>query len=292
MSRSDVEITDFIKTCYPDLNLVDNEDDEKEAEIKDFDDIETPRESAEDHRVYMEEIPRVREVYIRCDEKFASMDKITKNIFKIMTNVVTEINTVNEELYGLYDIENNEKPQTMENQWLKREEVCSFLTKWKKVEQNGMYCFYKYWLLNMKYEHQDCLAILDIFTRYDIVYNKYKRVWKEYEKLKKQVGKRKHNVSVVVEESEDKKEVIDDVVHDDQDQDKDEDKDKGDGIDEETKMKMKNIKTLLDTVCKVILREQIPKLWEKRANDFNDQIDKFREKYQMYTLGDDDFSFV
>eukprot|EP00486_Rosalina_sp_Unknown_P006537 CAMPEP_0201567548 /NCGR_PEP_ID=MMETSP0190_2-20130828/8079_1 /ASSEMBLY_ACC=CAM_ASM_000263 /TAXON_ID=37353 /ORGANISM="Rosalina sp." /LENGTH=101 /DNA_ID=CAMNT_0047987659 /DNA_START=761 /DNA_END=1066 /DNA_ORIENTATION=- len=90
---------------------------------------------------------------------------------------------------------------------------------------------------------------------------------------------------VVVDEAEEKKEMAND---DNQDQEKDKD----DGMDEEMKMKMKSIKTLLDVVCNIILKEQIPKLWEKRANDFNHSIDQFREKYMMYTLGDDDFNFV
>ena len=55
-----------------------------------------------------------------------------------MTKIVTEINTVNEELYGLYDIENNERPEMMENQWIQRTEICEFINQWKKVEQNNV----------------------------------------------------------------------------------------------------------------------------------------------------------
>ena len=250
--------------------------------MDDMESIKTPRESQEDHRVYMEEIPRIREIYIRCDEKLTYLGKIAKNVFKIMTNIVLEITEVNDQLYGLYDIENNEKPEIMVNQWIKREEICEFLNKWKKVEQNQMYCFYKYWLLNMKYEHQDCLAILDIFIRYDIVYNKYQKIMQQYDKQKKKKNKNNDN-----------KDGMNDVIHDEQnDIDDDDDNKYNDNkdIDEESKRKIKGIKMLLDTVCKIILKEQMTKLWEKKADNFNDQVEQFRQKYIKYSLhnGDSD----
>merc|ERR1712048_512959 len=110
------------------------------------------------------------------------MHKIAQNIFKRMTSVVLEINTVNEELYGLGDIEKNEQPEIMMNEWQQREEMGAFMDKWKRFEQNELCCFYKYWCLNLKYAHWDAMAVLDMFTRYDIVYNKCKKIMKSKQK--------------------------------------------------------------------------------------------------------------
>eukprot|EP01084_Bolivina_argentea_P172382 298606_1 len=216
LARNDKEIAEFIQTeCYPDIDFTFNnnnndDDDDAKQEIENVNQTKPKT----DHTIYMEEIPRVREVYMRCDEKFSSMEKIAKNIFKIMSNIVLEISTMNEELYGLYDIENNEKPESMQNQWQKRVEICEFIGKWKECEQNQMYCFYKYFLLALKYEHQDCLAILDIFVRYDIVFNKYKKLTNI--KLKqKNNNNNNNNNGVKVEDSDNEDNKSDDDISDD-----------------------------------------------------------------------------
>jgi len=266
LGRKDKEITEFItKQCYPDIDFGDIE------EQINYENIENEA----DRNVYMEQIPRIREVYMRCDEKFVAMNKMAQNIHKIFTNIVTEINTLNDQLYGLYDIEKNEKPEIMKNELMEKEEICSFITKWKTFEQNQMYCYYKYWLLNLKYEHQDCLAILDVFVRYDIVYNKYKKIKDEI--TNSQTSKDwKHDNNenrrgVQVEESDEKKE--DGIKCDVKEEDL-------------IKDKIKNIKFLLDAVCKIILKEQIPKLWNKKAEYFNKQMKQFSNKVVQYSLDD------
>ena len=221
-NREDKEIAEFIQQSYPDLNFKD---------IAEYDDS-----------IYMEQIPRIREVYMRCDEQYACLNKRAQNIFKTMTSIVFEINCLNEELFGLRDIEKNDKPKSMINEWQQREDIGAFMEKWKLFEQNKLYCFYKYWCLNLKYEHLDCLAVLDVFIRYDIVYNKCKKLMKAQQK---------------VNNNDDGKE------------------------DEELNEKVENIKHLLNTVCCIILKKQISKLWMDKIDGFNKEMERFGNKVRL-----------
>lgn len=336
LSRTDREITTFLQTeCFSEIDFgsdqlprsksVDPSDSNEETKG-----IETNADEsdhsifeviADDHRVYMEEIPRIREVYIRCNERLDGIHKVALNVFKSMTEITVEIQTMNEELYGLHDIETTEKPQKMKVME-SRFDINEFMEYWKSMEQNQMYCFFKFWTLGMRYELQDCEAVLDIFGRYDAVFGKYKKVMTEGLKSlnsKSGMSGRERGRSYVnglrdrfkngiehglkyggngreqkVEEKEDTKGgVTVDVVHDTDDDEKLEvepetENGHGNGKDEKEETvknelspedKMKDIRTLLNTVCKVILKEQVPLLWEKRANTFNERVSQFVLKY-------------
>merc|ERR1711860_72390 len=56
---------------------------------------------------------------------------------------------------------------------------------------------------------------------------------------------------------------------------------------EDTTRKMKEVRALLNTVCKVILQLQVPLLWEERARSFNDRAAQFSSTYSKVALNDD-----
>merc|ERR1712048_398927 len=114
--------------------------------------------------------------------------------------------------------------------------IDAFMDKWKRFEQNELCCFYKYWCLNLKYAHWDAMAVLDMFTRYDIVYNKCKKLLKSKQK------------------SEENKEATEE--------------------DADLNEKVRNIQILLNTVCRIILEGQIPTLWNENIQNFNRQMEK------------------
>jgi len=312
LSRPAAEITQFIKNCYPDIDFSatlplhkhdhndDDNEDEKQPAVAE---LTSPRETDEEHKLYMEEIPRIREIYMRCDEKFDRIAKTARSIFQIMTHIVTEISALNEHLYGLQDIEKKERPQCMVNEWIQREEVCAFVTQWRKVEQNAMYCWYKYWLLNLKYEHQDCLAILDIFVRWDFVFGKYKRLMTYYAKKKQEqqtqatvpglaalLGTGGGGGGVTVEQDEEEKPDDEDAKKEQEEVGKEDQAQQvqQQGGSEQRKVddraEIAEIKTLLQVVCKLIIHEQMPKLWEMKAQRFNANVEEFRMRFVQYSL--------
>eukprot|EP01083_Nonionella_stella_P316686 1149579_1 len=240
---------EFIRNeCFPDSDFIDAHEEDEKYEEETVDDAD--EKDKEDAKVYLEQIPRIREVYMRCNERFILMNKIAKNVFKTMTQIVLEINTINEELYGLYDIERKEIPDEVKGKWDKKVQINAFMNKWKQCKQHQMYCFYKYFVLNLKYEHMDCLAVLDVFARYDIVYNKYKKLVNERQRNQHKYPRYE--------------------LDPEQDQMK----------------KIKRIRSLLNVVCAIILKEQIPKLWETKVDHFNAQIQQFQARISEYTLND------
>eukprot|EP01083_Nonionella_stella_P065923 173134_1 len=247
--RTYQQIEQFIKNkCFSDSDFIDADEEDEKYEEETVDDAD--EKDKEDAKVYLEQIPRIREAYMRCNERFILMNKIAKNVFKTMTQIVLEINTINEELYGLYDIERKEKPDEVKGKWDNKVQINAFMNKWKQCKQHQMYCFYKYFVLNLKYEHMDCLAVLDVFARYDIVYNKYKKLVNERQRNQHKYPRYE--------------------LDPEQDQMK----------------KIKRIKSLLNVVCAIILKEQIPKLWETKVDHFNAQIQQFQDRISEYTLND------
>ena len=210
-----------------------------------------------------------------------------------------------------------------------RFEINEFMDCWKSMEQNQMYCFFKFWTLGMRHELHDCEAVLDLFARYDAVFGKYKKVMTEgLKSVTSKSGKSgrsyvnglkdrfkngiesglKYGGNGREQKVEEREETVD-VVHDTDDDEKAE-MEKGTvtrdgngmpsengniGKDEKQEMvkhglsareKMKDIRILLNTVCKVILKEQVPLLWGNRADTFNEQLSQFVLKYTQKGLMD------
>ena len=172
------------------------------------------------------DIPRLREFFIRCDEKFTSLNKISINLFKIFTNITQELNIFNQLLLELYDSEYNDKPQFMLNAKCKeRFDIKDFMISWKNFSQLQMNCYYKYFLLILRYEAEDIKSILDTFKRYDNIKIKYKKTKINLKKLKDKYPEKDYS------QQEDN---------------------------------LINTQNLLDLICKIILIHQTPKLWNKK----------------------------
>merc|ERR1712130_50657 len=158
------------------------------------------------------------------------------NLFKIFSHIAEELNVFNQELNGLYDAEYNERPHFMTNECQERYNIRDHTNKWKEMEELNMNCFYKYFLLNIRYEHEDVKAILDQFKRYDIIYNKFKKNRYSLKKLKEK---------------------------------------KPDQNYEENERALIETKNLLDIICKIILINQTPKLWNQKIKNYNQSIEKY-----------------
>lgn len=183
LRRSDGEITALIQSEYfPEFDFgadqlqSDKSLKSESAEQSEQGDLSPFDAVADDQRVYMEEMPRIREVYIRCSERLGAVNKVGQSVFKLLTQIAAEVQTMKEELYGLHDIEATEVPMCMEQQLQRRVQVDGFMDRWKSVEQNAARCFFKYWTLGMRHEAQDVEAVLDVFARYDALFGRFKKV--------------------------------------------------------------------------------------------------------------------
>ena len=188
--------------------------------------------------LYLLDIPRVREFFTRCDERFTHLNKVCNHCFEIFSKICGELTVFNETLNGLYEAEYNEKPTLMINSCQERFNIRDFMNNWKEFEDCQMNNFYKYFLLSLRYEHEDIKSILDSFKRYDIIYNKYK-------KLKISLSKQKEKYP---------------------------DKDYSD-----LENSLNETKNLLDLICKIILINQTPKLWNKKIENYNKAIQSYIE---------------
>ena len=159
-----------------------------------LDNEETPEhltgfKSENEDDVYQLDIPRVREFFLRCDERLTQLNKICNNLFQIFVHISDELGVFNGSLNELYDAEYNDKPTLMLNKCQDRHNIRDFMNKWKEFEDCQMNNFYKYFLLSLRYEHEDIKSILESFKRYDVIYNKYK-------KTKQQLTNKKINILI------------------------------------------------------------------------------------------------
>merc|ERR1711933_521235 len=96
-----------------------------------------------------------------------------------------------------------------------------------------MNCFYQQFVLTLRYEHEDIKSILDQFRRYD-------KIFKAYE-----------NQKAFLKKCTDK--------YPDRDY-------------SSAEQELRVRKTLLDTICKIILVEETPSLWNAKIQKYNDAM--------------------
>merc|ERR1712228_123778 len=130
---------------------------------------------ADNDDLYQLDMPRIREFFMRCDERFVSLCKVCGNLYRIFSHITEELSVFNQELNGLYEAESYDKPKVLAASCNEREDIRGFMAKWKQMSETQMNCYYKHFLLSLRYEQEDVKAILDQFKRYDAVYSKYKK---------------------------------------------------------------------------------------------------------------------
>eukprot|EP01084_Bolivina_argentea_P234072 394085_1 len=231
--RNDYDIISLLMRNYENLDSIEIPDGISSFDDKNSDDI------------YQLDMPRVREFFMRCDERFVSLNKISNNLFKIMANISSELNTLYDGLNELYETESFDQPTIIKTHCQQRYDIRDFMNKWKELEESQMNSFYKYFLLHLRYEHEDIKSILDGFKRYDNIYNRYK---KQKQSLKKQTEKYPDKDYTVQQ------------------------------------TQLNEIKSLLDLICKIILINDTPKLWNKKINNYNKAINHYIQNVTTKTL--------
>ena len=271
MRRSDGEIAEFIQRCFADVEFES--------------DVDADLEGAAGHKVYVEEIPRVREVYLRCEEQLCVLEKRARSVFEVRQHIVSELAAMREALYGRQELERSERPRSMANEWQRRLEVDGFVGEWRRAEQTQMYCFYKFWALALHLEHLDVVAALDVFDRFDVAHAKFRKVRVEYAKALKAgrgKGDGKGGGVEVVEEDEEEE---DGKQSEEASQTVETGAGAGGTNDEDAvKQRLRDSKALLDTLCTVILKQQVPTMWQQRVEHFQRQVQRFCEKYTAISL--------
>eukprot|EP01084_Bolivina_argentea_P231017 389702_1 len=213
-------------------------EDSDEADVADFLTMKPGSKHGQqsNENTYQLDIPRVREFFMRCDERLSVLNKICLNLFGMFVQIKEELNVFGTTLNGLYDAEYNDRPVVMMDECLERHNIRGFINKWAEIEEAQTCAFYQSFLLNLRYEHEDVKAILDQFTRYDAVYNKYKKQKASLNKLNDKYPDKNHT------ECEDK---------------------------------LNQIKTLLDKICCIILINQTPALWSKKIKSYNKAVQQY-----------------
>ena len=105
-------------------------------------------------------MPRVREFFMRCDERLAALNKTATTLFKSFANISDELNVLNQCLGDLYDAESMDRPQCMSS-CSERFDVRQFQEEWRQSTYLQTNSFYKYFLLRLRYEHE--VRISNIF---------------------------------------------------------------------------------------------------------------------------------
>ena len=165
-----------------------------------------------------------------------SLCKVSSHLCRIFSNISTELSEFNQELNGLYDAESYDKPTVLVKACNDREDIRGFMSKWKQMSETQLNCFYKYFLLNLRYEQEDIKAILDQFKRYDVVYNKFKKSRAFLKKITEKYPERDYSAN---------------------------------------EQGLRETKGLLDTICKIILVKQTPTLWNAKIKTYNDAVQKY-----------------
>ena len=135
-------------------------------------------------------------------------------------------------LGDLYDAESMDRPQCMA-QSDRRFDVRQFQEQWRQSRYLQSNAFYKYFVLRLRYEHEDIKAVLDSFRRYDAVHEKFK---KNKAVLKKMREKSPEKDASALERE------------------------------------LAESEHLLLVLCKVILLQQTPRSWEHRIRHYNEAV--------------------
>eukprot|EP00483_Globobulimina_turgida_P009253 UN09272 len=83
-------------------------------------------------------MPRVREFFMRCDERFGQLNKVANNLFRIMANISLELDVLYEGLNELHDAELQDRPTVIQTKCQRRYDIRNFMDKWKELEECQM----------------------------------------------------------------------------------------------------------------------------------------------------------
>mmetsp|Transcript_6028 Transcript_6028/g.9573 ORF Transcript_6028/g.9573 Transcript_6028/m.9573 type:complete len:464 (-) Transcript_6028:103-1494(-) len=197
------------------------------------------------NKLYQLDMPRVREYFMRCEERLSVLILKCQSLFKAFSAVSTELATVNTDLNALYEAEYNEQPMLVLNRGQERFNVRQFMNDWKETAETQTTCVYKYVLLALRYEHEDIVSILDTFKRYDHIYGRYKtskrNLNRQREKYPDKDYTKEHHV---LSETQD----------------------------------------LLNLICKIIIVNQTPQVWQTKIDAYNRYMQSLMENLTLKTL--------
>lgn len=105
------------------------------------------------HLLTISSMPRIREFFMRCDERLEALNKMAASLFKVFANISDELNVLNQFLSDLYDGESMDRPQCMSS-CTERIDIRQFQEEWRHSVHLQANSFYKYFLLRLRYEHE------------------------------------------------------------------------------------------------------------------------------------------
>merc|ERR1711933_256207 len=167
---------------------------------------------------------------------FVSLCKTSAHLYGIFVHMGNELTVFNQELNTLYEAESYDKPLIVEQSCNERSDIRGFCGKWRQMSETQMNCFYKYFLLTLRYEQEDIKAILEQFKKYDTVYQKYKKSRAFLKKISEKYPERDYSAN---------------------------------------EQSLSETKSLLDIICKIILVKQTPNLWNAKVEKYNDAVQQY-----------------